>query len=84
MDSLLKNDESFKIEFKIASELRKEEVEKTLLELFEKLHVNHQVDLYSIEYISLKTSDFVQKIKLHFLNDKSIVSRNYFLLLYLD
>lgn len=71
MESLLKNDEFFKLEFKISSKLRKEEVEKHLLELFEKLHVNHQVDLYSIEYICLKTSNIVQKIKLYFLNDKS-------------
>lgn len=72
MNSLPKESGFLKIEFKTSAEKNKDEVEQRLFELFEKLDLNREKDLNSIEYVIVKTTDFVQKVKLNFVNDKSI------------
>ena len=72
MNSLPKESGFLKIEFRTSAEKNKDEVEQRLFELFEKLDLNREKDLNSIEYVIVKTTDFVQKVKLNFENDKSI------------
>jgi hypothetical protein len=72
MNSLPKESGFLKIEFKTSAEKNKDEVEQRLFEIFEKLDLNREKDLNSIEYVIVKTTDFVQKVKLNFVNDKSI------------
>ena len=70
MSGALNETEFFQIEFKTKNEIGRDDSEKSLLELFVKLNINYQVDLNSIEYVILKKNDFVQKVKLNFLNDE--------------
>jgi hypothetical protein len=72
MNSLPKESGFLKIEFKTSVDKNKDEVEQRLFEFFEKLDLNREKDLNSIEYVIVKTTDFVQKVKLNFVNDKSI------------
>ena len=72
MNSLPKESGFLKIEFKTSAEKNKDEVEQRLFEFFEKLDLNREKDLNFIEYVIVKTTDFVQKVKLNFVNDKSI------------